>query len=102
MEDKILYHGSIVEIDYPEDNRTFSLSTDFGLGFYLTEIKSQTERWTTRKFSKEVERLIRADRLERLERYEPTVSVYALDYEEVISKFRSKYFDSPSDECLIL
>lgn len=38
IEEKILFHGGLEEIKFPSDNRTTSLSTDFGDGFYLTEI----------------------------------------------------------------
>lgn len=44
IKENIFYHGGLEEIKYPLDNKTTSLSTDFGDGFYLTEIRSQAEK----------------------------------------------------------
>lgn len=48
MSDRIVYHGSFREISSPLVlNHKFN--KDFGIGFYVTDIKSQAEKWSIRK-----------------------------------------------------
>lgn len=46
-EKKILYHGSQIEVEYPEI-RMGKFYKDFSWGFYVTEKKEQAVRWATR------------------------------------------------------
>ncbi len=46
-EKRILYHGSQIEVRYPEI-RLGKFYKDFAFGFYVTEKKEQAERWATR------------------------------------------------------
>lgn len=40
-----LFHGSYIKIEYPEISKGRT-KVDFGQGFYLTDIKSQAEKWS--------------------------------------------------------
>lgn len=40
-----LFHGSYMKIEYPEISKGRT-KVDFGQGFYLTDIKSQAEKWS--------------------------------------------------------
>lgn len=42
--DSIIYHGSYMEIEYPEI-RKHRFTKDFSWGFYCTEIQEQAEKW---------------------------------------------------------
>ncbi|MDR3142817.1 MAG: DUF3990 domain-containing protein [Tannerellaceae bacterium] len=42
-----VYHGGYCPIEYPEI-RTGRYAKDFGTGFYCTELKAQTVRWSMR------------------------------------------------------
>ena len=88
---KTLYHGAIEEIKFPTDDRTTSKSTDFGDGFYLTEIQEQAEKWAQTKFNKYHR---------SWNDVKPIVNVYSLDRERVLSGFKAKYFSKMTDEWL--
>jgi len=91
MSNNLLYHGSIYEIISPADGNTKSPTTDFGDGFYLTEIREQAEAWARRKYKS-------------LRKYYPNakaiVNVYELDRERVINDFKYKFFPTTTDEWL--
>ncbi|MEG0352455.1 MAG: DUF3990 domain-containing protein [Cellulosilyticaceae bacterium] len=42
--DKMIYHGSYMEIEFPEICK-HRFTKDFSWGFYCTEIQEQAERW---------------------------------------------------------
>lgn len=44
----IVYHGSIESVKNPDVNHSYR-SLDFGMGFYVTTIREQAERWARRK-----------------------------------------------------
>ncbi len=44
----ILYHGTTLEIQYPQIIRS-EIGRDFGFAFYTTDIKEQAERWALRR-----------------------------------------------------
>ena len=92
MDEKILFHGAIEEIKYPTDDRTTSRSTDFGDGFYLTQLQGQAEKWAITKRNKAIEK--------GWKQAKAIVNVYSLDKEKVIRDFKSKYFSRMTDEWL--
>lgn len=92
IKENIFYHGGLEEIKYPLDNKTTSLSTDFGNGFYLTEIRSQAEKWALNKAEK--------IRSKGWGNPKSIVSMYLLDKEKVLTNFKSKYFSGESEEWL--
>lgn len=92
IEEKILFHGSLEEIKFPTDDRTNSKSTDFGDGFYLTEIQNQAEKWAIVKCNKA--------RQKGWENANPIVNIYALDRGKVLKDFKSKYFSKMTNEWL--
>ena len=47
MERKTIYHGSYMEIEFPEI-RKHRFTKDFSWGFYCTEIKEQSEKWASK------------------------------------------------------
>lgn len=47
MQDRILYHGSVMAVPEPEIRIT-KFNKDFYYGFYCTTIKQQAERWAAR------------------------------------------------------
>lgn len=65
----ILYHGSNVEVNEIDLNRS-EVGKDFGVGFYLTAIKDQAERMASRRV--------------RLYGGDPVVSVF--EYDEASAK----------------
>ena len=62
----IVYHGSTVEIKYPDLNHTKRF-LDFGPAFYVTSFREQAEHWARRKHSR------------ALSSSAPVVNVYELD-----------------------
>ena len=93
IDEVVLFHGSLEEIKVPTDDRTTSLSTDFGDGFYLTSIQRQAEEWAVKKYKK----------LRFPNKYaRPTVNIYLLDKEKVLGDkgFKPKYFSQINDEWL--
>lgn len=90
MEEKILFHGGLEEIKFPMDDKTTSKSTDFGDGFYLTEIQSQAERWAINKHKK----------YSFWKDAKPTVNIYILDKEKVLNNFKTKYFSHMTNDWL--
>ncbi|WP_352398468.1 DUF3990 domain-containing protein [[Clostridium] aminophilum] len=44
----IVYHGSIEIVKNPDVNHSFR-PLDFGMGFYVTTVKEQAEKWAHRK-----------------------------------------------------
>ena len=44
----IVYHGSTVILKDPDINHSYR-QLDFGMGFYVTTVKEQAERWARRK-----------------------------------------------------
>ena len=70
----LLYHGSFIEIKSP-DLSYGRYNLDFGKGFYVTGIKEQAEKWARR-------RAAMVKLLENLEKPEPIVSVYELDFDK--------------------
>lgn len=75
--DILVYHGSQVEVSNPE-LRVSRFTKDFGVGFYITKIKHQAERWSNR-FSDGI------------------VSVYKFKPNNNLKKL---YFESMTDEWL--
>ena len=73
----ILYHGATVRVEHPlcDFGRP---DLDFGLGFYLTELREQAEEWAARQ----------AD-----SRKEPGVlNLYEFDRESAIQEYRYLLF----------
>lgn len=77
MKDKIIYHGSYKEIQFPEI-RVHKYTKDFSWGFYCTEIKEQAEKWSNKYTT-------------------PVVNSYRL---KNIDKLNIKIFEDYSDEWL--
>lgn len=92
IEEKILFHGSLEEIKFPTDDRTTSRSTDFGDGFYLTEIQKQAEKWAINKFHKAMNK--------GWKNAKPIVNIYSLDRGKVLNEFKTKYFSKMTNEWL--
>ena len=44
----MVFHGSVCEVRHPDLSRS-KRYIDFGPGFYVTNIRSQAERWARRK-----------------------------------------------------
>ncbi len=44
---KVIYHGSYVEIEFPEI-RKHRFTKDFSWGFYCTQIQEQAEKWASK------------------------------------------------------
>lgn len=68
-----VYHGSTIQVNAPiakagRDN------LDFGQGFYITDIKEQTERW--------------ASRMGRQLQKSPMLNIYELDIERIKANYR--------------
>lgn len=91
-EEKILFHGALEEIKFPTDDRTTSKSTDFGDGFYLTELQNQAEKWAKTKCKKAIER--------GWHNAKPIVNIYSLDRSKVLKDFKTKYFSKMTNEWL--
>ena len=75
--DRLIYHGSYMEIEFPEI-RKHRFTKDFSWGFYCTEIQEQAERWAD-KFNTSV------------------VNIYKL---KDIEDLKIKKFDDYTDEWL--
>ena len=80
-----VYHGSVYTIELPLAN-IGRKNLDFGEGFYVTDIKSQAERWGLRLGS----RLMKSALL----------NIYELDIDRVMSGFRILKFDEYNKEWL--
>ena len=92
VDEKILFHGALEEIKYPTDDRTTSKSTDFGDGFYLTELQSQANKWAISKRDKAIQHGWKDAKA--------IVNVYSLDRNKVLTNFKSKYFSKMNEEWL--
>lgn len=79
----ILYHGSNEIVEIP-DLRHSRKEVDFGVGFYVTPIKEQAERWASKR---------------KLRYGTACISRYILD-EDSCSNLSAKRFDSYSEEWL--
>lgn len=90
-----LFHGGIEEIRFPSDDRTTSLSTDFGDGFYMTEIQNQAEIWAVKKYRKAIENNPNWKNIG----LSPIVNIYQLN-ETKLQQFKLKYFNKMTDEWL--
>lgn len=44
----IVYHGSTEAVQNPDVRHSYR-SLDFGMGFYVTTVREQAERWARRK-----------------------------------------------------
>ena len=75
-----LFHGSYLEIFYPQINKGRK-NLDFGQGFYLTMIQDQAERWA------------QAVAERKGPKTEAVLNIYIFDYEKAISESRYKRFD---------
>lgn len=80
-----VYHGSVYTIEQPLAN-IGRKNLDFGEGFYVTDIKSQAERWGLRLGS----RLMKSALL----------NIYELDIDRVMSEFSVLKFDEYNKEWL--
>ncbi|MCL2366372.1 MAG: DUF3990 domain-containing protein [Oscillospiraceae bacterium] len=86
----LLYHGSYTEIKIPDLNYgRFNL--DFGSGFYVTGLKSQSEKWAQRRFAM-------AQLIQTVADPKPIVSVYNFDLDSTDLSIR--IFDGYSEEWL--
>lgn len=92
IEEKILFHGALEEIKFPSDDRTTSKSTDFGEGFYLTELQKQAEKWAINKCD--------IAKKKGWKNAKSIVNIYSLDRGKVLKDFKSKYFSKMTDEWL--
>lgn len=81
----IVYHGSTVEINSPDLNRSKRF-LDFGPAFYVTTFREQAEQWARRKHSR------------ALTSSAPVVNVYELD--EDLSAFSVLSFGSVDEAWL--
>lgn len=79
----ILYHGSYIEIKKPDIVHSRS-NVDFGIGFYLTPLYEQAEKWC-RKFKNKYKNGI--------------VSVYSFD-DSAFERYKTLRFDSYSEKWL--
>lgn len=79
----IVYHGSTLDIPYPDVNHSKQY-LDFGQGFYVTTFQKQAEKWAVRKSIRK--------------RTEAIVNVYEL--KEDFSKFRVLRFKDTDEEWL--
>lgn len=64
MTDKMIYHGSYMEIEYP-DIRKHRFTKDFSWGFYCTEIQEQAEKWAS-KFNTSIVNVYKLKNIEEL------------------------------------
>lgn len=80
-----VYHGSTQKIEHPLVNLGRS-NLDFGRGFYVTDIKSQAERW--------------AERVALLRRQEPVLNVYDMDIDKAKMQFAYLRFDAYDEQWL--
>lgn len=74
-----VYHGSIIEVGKP----LVALgrpNLDFGLGFYVTDLREQAERWATRIATRKMEK--------------PILNVYEFDVDAAKRDFQYLKFDS--------
>ena len=74
-----VYHGSIVEVEHP----IVSLgreNLDFGQGFYITDIKTQAERWATRMATRRMTL--------------PVLNIYGFDIDLAKKDCRYLHFDA--------
>ena len=44
----LVYHGSTIEIQTPDIGRG-RVNLDFGIGFYVTTLRTQAEKWARRR-----------------------------------------------------
>ncbi|MBF1626955.1 MAG: DUF3990 domain-containing protein [Prevotella sp.] len=79
-----VYHGATAEIRFPLVH-VGRRDLDFGKGFYVTPIMEQASSWACRPANKHKEHWL---------------NVYDIDYNAVISEFRSKTFHSYNEEWL--
>lgn len=79
-----VYHGATAEIRFPLVH-VGRRDLDFGKGFYVTPIMEQAYSWACRPANKHKEHWL---------------NVYDIDYNAVISEFRSKTFHSYNEEWL--
>ena len=79
-----VYHGATAEIRFPLVH-VGRRDLDFGKGFYVTPIIEQASSWACRPANKHKEHWL---------------NVYDIDYNAVISEFRSKTFHSYNEEWL--
>lgn len=80
-----IYHGGTAIVKYPVV-AAGRPQLDFGLGFYVTDIKSQAESW--------------AQRMQQIRVIPGVVNVYDLDIDEVKESFRYYRFDHYDNEWL--
>ncbi len=82
----IVYHGSADRVEEPICNigRT---NLDFGLGFYVTDMKEQAIRWTKRVVAEKKTR-------------EAFLNIYTLDKASIVKEARCKIFTSYNVEWL--
>lgn len=64
MTNKIIYHGSYMEVEYP-DIRKHKFTKDFSWGFYCTEIQEQAEKWAS-KFNTSIVSVYKLKNIEEL------------------------------------
>lgn len=87
MNNRILYHASMIEIPEPLAN-IGRKDLDFGPGFYLTNDRQQAENWAHTVSS-------------RKKKGNPIVNIYEFDEESfLIESYNKKIFDSYSIEWL--
>lgn len=79
-----VYHGATAEIRFPLVH-VGRRDLDFGKGFYVTPIMEQASSWACRPANKHKEHWL---------------NVYDIDYNAIISEFRSKTFHSYNEEWL--
>ena len=80
-----LYHGSTMIVRKPSVKRG-RVTTDFGQGFYLTNIKEQTVAWT--------------NNISRNRRLPAVLNRYILDRAAIISNAKCKIFHTYDEEWL--
>ena len=64
MKREIVYHGSYMEIEFPEI-RKHRFTKDFSWGFYCTKIQEQAEKWAT-KFNTPIVNIYEVKNIESL------------------------------------
>lgn len=79
-----VYHGSYTAVECPDTKHSRD-NLDFGRGFYVTAIKEQASKWA-RRFAVSIGKGV--------------VTAYLFDYETCKNNYKTKEFDTYSEEWL--
>lgn len=81
----IVYHGGTEIVEHPKAD-VGRANLDFGLGFYVTDIREQAVEW--------------ANKVADLRRLQPIINRYELNRDAILTIFRSKVFAEYDGEWL--